>query len=87
MGLSLLTCIEITNCYPEEVLVEAERYDNGKWLGVLYRIKDGVVHKTLISQNATEDFHGYETKEEAIQKMEDLILEIAVAVEEHMKKD
>lgn len=38
MGISLLTCLEITNFYPDEILIEGERVENGKWVGKIYRL-------------------------------------------------
>lgn len=82
MGISLLTAIEITECYPDNILIDAKQDEKtGKWLGTIYRLKDGVIHKKMVHQCISDEFSGYDTKEKCIYAIEDLILAMEMKIE------
>ncbi len=47
--MTLLTAFEIEANYPEEILIETPQGDNGKFAGYMYRLKEGNVHKLMVS--------------------------------------
>ena len=60
MGISRLTAMEIqTN---EVKIVSSKPYPNGKYGGAIFMIRDGTIHKIMVSV----DYGYYETEEKAI---------------------
>ena len=50
--MTLLTALEIANNYPENISIVTFRdNDNGKFGGYVYRMKDGEIHKLLLSHS------------------------------------
>jgi hypothetical protein len=80
--MTLLTAKEIEVNYPQNTLIEGiQDKETGKWTSVMYRLKNDMIHKTLLSFNINENFEGFDTMEDAIEKME----EIAKNVVEHVQ--
>lgn len=71
--MTLLTALEIEANYPQDILIEGiQDKQTGKWTSVMYRLKDGNIHKTMLSFDITEEFKGFDTMEDAIEKMTEL---------------
>ena len=58
--MTLITCLEIANNYPENIRINSTKQTNGKFSAVCYRLKDGEIHKLILS---TQPIFG--TEEEA----------------------
>lgn len=53
--MNVLTALEIKNNYPEEILINSAQQDNSKFASFLYRLKNGNIHKLLVSTKAIFD--------------------------------
>ena len=50
MGLTLITAMEIAYNYPDDILIDAAHdKDTDKWAAFIYRLKEGEIHKLMIS--------------------------------------
>ncbi len=69
MGLTFITALEIALTGPEERLIEAlQDNDSGKWSSYLYIMRDGEIHKLLLSYDPQ-----FDTEELAKQAMVDVV--------------
>lgn len=67
--MNLITAIEISGNYPENILITASKEKEGNnWTSVMYLTRGGDIHKMMLS------FGGFpfESEEEAILKMEEV---------------
>jgi len=54
--MSLITALEITNNYPDQLLIDSgQDKSTGKHAGYLYRLKGERIHKLMLSTNASFD--------------------------------
>lgn len=72
--MNLITAIEIDFNYPNgDILIEAAQHkETKKWASLMYLLRDGSIHKLMFSFDINEKFPGFDTKEEAVAKMEEL---------------
>ena len=71
----LLTAIEISTNYPNGDLkiVTAKDKETEKWTSLLYLMRDGEIHKLMLSFDINDEFKGWDTEDEAKNKMQELI--------------
>lgn len=69
--MTVLTILEIKCNYPDEILIEAAQQDNSKFASFMYRLKDGTIHKLLISTKPI-----FDSEEEANNCLHDLCKEL-----------
>lgn len=71
----LLTAFEIATNHPngDIEIVTAQHKETNKWTSLLYMMRDGHVHKLMISFDINETFEGWDSEEEAKQKMQEVI--------------
>lgn len=75
--MTLLTALEVAGNYPENILIDAKKDpDSTKWTSLMYMTRNGGIHKLMLSF----DNFPYESKDEAISKME----EVAQAAIKHV---
>jgi len=55
-----LTAIELAGNYPDNIQIDALKSDNGKFAAFCYRLKDGEIHKLMLSTQPV-----FENEEEA----------------------
>jgi hypothetical protein len=70
----VLTAIEIgTNHQNGDIMINAGQDKNTKkWTSFMYLMRDGGIHKLMLSFDITEKFEGFDTEELAIAEMERL---------------
>lgn len=96
--MTLLTAIEISQNYPNYILIDATQHkETGKWVSSMYRLKDWVnpldenaiptkeIHKIMLSFDFSDDFQGWDTKEDAIDNMKNAA-EVAIKYVKEMKR-
>ena len=73
--MTFLTALEIaTNYETNDLLVQpVQDKETNKWGCFLYLLRNGNIHKLMLSFNIDENFEGYETSEDASAKMEELV--------------
>lgn len=73
--MTLLTALEIANHQPNGDILIIPKQDNktNKWTSFMYLMRDGQIHKLLLSYEINQYFQGFDTKEDAIIKMENLV--------------
>ena len=70
--MNLITALEIASNYPNgDILIEATQHKD-KWTSLMYMLRDGHIHKLMLSFDISEQFAGFDSKEEAISKMEEV---------------
>ena len=48
--MTVLSALEISGNYPENILVEAvQSSDNSKWAGYVYMLRSGSIHKLMLN--------------------------------------
>jgi len=68
--MTVLTALEITTNYPDNILIEGHQdKESEKWTSLMYMTRNGDIHKLMLSF----DNFPYDSKEEAITKMEDVV--------------
>jgi hypothetical protein len=72
--MNLITALEIASNYPNgNILIEAAQHkETSKWTSLMYMLRDGNIHKLMLSFDISEQFAGFDSKEEAISKMEEV---------------
>lgn len=82
--MNLITALEIASNYPNgDILIEgAQHKETGKWTSLMYLMREGQIHKLMLSFDINEKFAGWDTEKEAKDKME----ELAQAAIDHFKK-
>ena len=70
----LITALEIAGNYPDNILIAAAQHkETGKWTSLMYMLRDDKqIHKLMLSFDINEKFLGWDTEQEAIEKMEDV---------------
>jgi len=64
----VITALEIAGNYPDNILIDAGESKDGGWSSYMYMTRNGEIHKLMLSfDNAP-----FKSKEEAIQKMEEV---------------
>lgn len=74
----LITALEIATNQPNgDILIVAMKHkETLKWGSFMYMMRDGNIHKLMLSYDIGENgFEGFDTEEIAKQKMEDLVQE------------
>ena len=71
----LLTALEIATNQPNgDILITAMQHkETLKWASFMYLMRDGKIHKLMLSYDINENFEGFDTEEIAKTKMEDLV--------------
>ncbi len=71
----LLTALEIATNQPNgDILIEAMQHkETHKWASFMYLMRDGQIHKLMLSFDINEQFEGFDTEELAKTKMEELV--------------
>lgn len=67
--MNLLTALEIYYNYPENISITAAQHISGRWCSFMYRLKEGFVHKLMLSYDITGEGGGFETDKEALDAM------------------
>lgn len=72
--MTTLTALEIATNHPNgDILIEAVQHkETGKWTSLMYLLRDGNIHKLMLSFDINENFQGFETELEAKTKMDEL---------------
>ncbi len=71
----LLTALEIASNQPNgDILITSEQDKKTlKWASFMYLMRDGQIHKLILSYEINQNFKGFDSKEDAIIKMENLV--------------
>ncbi len=78
MGIALITALTIVNNYPGNIYIDAgQNKDNEKWYGSMYLLRDGDIHRSLLSHSHKSE--GYDTKEEAENSLKEVCEKIIKA--------
>lgn len=71
--MTLITALEIEANYPQDILIEGvQDKKTGKWVSIMHLLKGSDIHKTMLSFDISENFAGFDTMEDAIEKMEEI---------------
>lgn len=72
--MNLITALEIATNYPNgDILIEAvQDKKTNKWVSLMYLLRDGSIHKLMLSFDTSDEFPGWDTAQEAKDKMEEL---------------
>lgn len=72
--MTVLTALEIASNYPNgDILINsAQDKETLKWTSFMYLLRDGQIHKLMLSFNISETFQGWDTQKEAEDKMEEM---------------
>lgn len=73
--MTLLTVLEIVTNYPngDIEIITAQHKETNKWVSLLYHMREGRIHKLILSFDVNETFTGWDTEEEAKQKMQEVV--------------
>lgn len=65
--MNLITALEIATNHPNgDILIEAvQDNETQKWTSMMYLLRNGNIHKLMLSFDANEKFKGWDTKKEA----------------------
>ena len=87
--MTILTAIEIATNYPNgDILIDAAQHkSSNKWTSFMYLMRYGEMHKLMLSFDINENFPGFNTKEEAIAKMEEIAQTAIKYVTENLNND
>ncbi len=69
--MTLRTALEISSNI-DNLLITTSKTDE-HWLSQLYLLRDGSIHKLLLSVDINGNFKGWDTEEEAKNKMQEII--------------
>ena len=72
--MTLLTAMEIASNAPNgDIMISGvQNKETGKWISLMYLMRDGHIHKLMLSFDETETFKGWDTEDEAVKAMEDV---------------
>lgn len=72
--MNLITALEIASNYPNgDILITgAQHKETLKWTSLMYMMRDGRIHKLMLSFDINDKFAGWDTEKEAVDKMEEL---------------
>lgn len=72
--MNLITALEIATNYSNgDILITAVQHkETEKWTSLMYLLRDGEIHKLMLSFDINENFEGWDTEQEAKDKMEEL---------------
>ncbi len=72
--MNLITALEIATNYPNgDILISAAQHkETGKWTSLMYLLRDKQIHKLMLSFDINENFAGWDTEQEAKDKMEEV---------------
>ena len=72
--MNLITALEIASNYPNgDILITAVQHkETSKWTSLMYLLRDGYIHKLMLSFDINENFTGWDTEKEAKDKMEEV---------------
>ena len=72
--MNLITALEITTNYPcGDILITATQHkETSKWFSQMYLMRNGRIHKLMLSYDKSENFDGWDTDKEAKDKMEEV---------------
>lgn len=71
--MTLITALEIAGNYPDNILINAAKQDNGKFASFCYMTRYGEIHKLILSTQPV-----FDTEKEA----NDALIEVAIACKE-----
>lgn len=73
--MNLITALLIASNYKKgNILIEAAQHkETSKWTSLMYQLIDGDIHRLMLSFDISEKFAGFDSKEEAISKMEEVV--------------
>lgn len=67
--MTLLSALEITGNYPDNILIDAQKDPDGeKWTSLMYMTRNGSIHKLMLSF----DGFNFESEQIAISKMKEV---------------
>lgn len=74
LNMRFITALEIASNYPNgDILIEAVQHkETGKWTSLMYMLRDGDIHKLMLSFDISNKFAGWDTEKEAKDKMEEI---------------
>ena len=86
--MNFITALEIATNYPngDIMTVGAQHKETGKWTSLMYLMRDGEIHKLMLSFDINENFAGWDTEKEAVDKMEEMA-QFAIQHIENLHKD
>jgi len=72
--MNFITALEIASNYPNgDILIEAAQHkETNKWTSLMYLLRDGNIHKLMLSFDINDEFEGWDTENEAKDKMEEI---------------
>jgi len=72
--MNLITVLEIKSNYPNgDILITATQHkETSKWFSQMYLMRNGRIHKLMLSYDKSEKFNGWDTDKEAKDKMEEV---------------
>ena len=71
--MNFITALEIASNYPDNILISgAQHKETKKWTSLMYMMRDGRIHKLMLSFDITDKFPGWDTESEAVSKMTEL---------------
>ena len=72
--MNLITALEIASNHPNgDILIEAAQHkETEKYVSLMYLLRDGEIHKLMLSFDVNDEFKGWDTEKEAISKMEEV---------------
>lgn len=68
-----LTAIEIATNYPDNLLIIGRQEKNRKWTSLLYMTREDQIHKLMLSYDICDEFQGWDTENDAINNMKELV--------------
>lgn len=87
--MTLLTIIEIATNYAngDVEIMTVKHKETEKWTSLLYLMRDGNIHKLMISFDINDKFLGWDTEDEAKKKMQELVDMAIETYDEKFNKD
>jgi len=73
--MTYLTALEIASNHPngDIKIMEGQDKETLKWAGFIFLMRNGEIHKLMISMEPSDIWAGFDTQEEATTKMQELI--------------
>ena len=53
--MTLITAVELGSNYPDNIMIEAAKQENGKFSSFCYLMRDGNIHKLMLSTQSIFD--------------------------------
>ncbi len=72
-GVTKITALTVASNYPENILISAGSNEDGKFIGLIYLLRDERIHTILLSTQPI-----YNTEQEAIEQMKEVCNELVL---------